>query len=246
MKTLTLFVGMMLTATALWSSPKDSLVVREKTPSRWKVTARLHSRGLFSYGGRLVSANPVADLAISYAGKTWGFQFFKAADLSDRQTPINFAFGLVNRPFHVGSHLTITPSVGVMFEQYHSFADHGSDAVLLITTTYRFNKAWAIEHSSLAGNLVVTPDLRDWVNRLRLLYSHGHLDITLFGWHNNAAFDRSSYLTAGASIFYSRIKLVDAITLQAGVTGLWMATASEAETLNNASGIFASLGISIN
>lgn len=246
MKTYTLLVLTMLNAAAVWSAPGDSVAAQPAAPSPWKFTTRMHSRGLFSYGGRLVSENPVMDLGISYSAKTWGFQFFKAVDLSDRRTPINFAFALVNRPFHIGKRLTITPSAGVLLEQFESIADHGSDAVVLITTTYRFSKEIALEHSSLAGNLVLTPEFRDWVNRLRLLYSKGHLDVTLFGWHNNAAFDQSAYVTTGASIFYSRLKLDKALALQAGVTGLWMATATEEETMHHASGVFITLGLSVN
>ncbi len=246
MKVLTLFVvSIVLHGTAL-ASPGDSVATVAKPASPWKATARMHSRGFFSYSGRLVADNPVVDLYVTYSRKNWGVQFFKAADLSDHHTPINFAFALVNRPFHVSKRLSITPAVGMLFEQYEGLADHGTDATILITTSYRISKRLLIEHSALAGNLVLTPELCDWVNRLRLLYSRGHLDVTLFGWHNNAVFDSNSYVTTGASVFVSRLKLMEAVTLQAGITGLYMATASDAQTLKNANGVFATLGVSIN
>lgn len=245
MKHFTLFAfSLLLLETAMASS--DPLNVVAKPASPWKVTTRMHSRGFFSNSGRFVADNPVVDLYVTYSGKNWGLQFFKAADLSDRHTPVNFAFALVNRPFHVGKRLTVTPSAGMLLEQYDGLADYGSDATLLITTSYRISKTLLIEHSALAGNLVLTPGLRDWVNRLRLLYSHGHLDITLFGWHNNAVFDHNSYVTTGASVFVSRLKLVETVTLQAGITGLYMATASGEQTLKNANGVYATLGLSIN
>jgi len=246
MKVLMFFVVAILIQDTALSSPGDSVNVVTKPASPWKITTRLHSRGFFSYGGRLVADNPVVDLYISYSRKTWGLQFFKAADLSDHHTPINFAFALINRPFHIGRRLTITPSAGMLLEQYEGLADHGSDATILITTSYRISKTLMIEHSSLAGNLVLTPELCDWVNRLRLMYSRGHLDITLFGWHNNAVFDRSAYVTTGASVFVSRLSLMEAVSMQAGITGLYMATASDEQTMKNANGVFVTLGLSLN
>jgi hypothetical protein len=247
MKTRTLFTfAFLLSAILVVSAPLDSTSRRERKPSPLKVTTRLHTMGLFSYGGRLVAVHPVVDVYLTYARKTWGFQFFKAVDLKDSHTPINFALAMVNKPFHIGKRLTITPSVGIALEQFESFADHGSDAAMLITTSYKVSQRVTLEHSALGANLLLEPAMRDWVNRLRLMYSNGHLDLTLLTWHNNRVFDANEYCTVGASIFYSRLRVARDLTLQAGITGLVMPYASDERTKEGAAGAFITIGCTLN
>lgn len=211
-----------------------------------KATTRIHSMGFFSYGGRLVSQNNVMDLHIVYNHGKWGAQFFKACDLSDSRTPINFAMMAVNRPFHIGNKLTVTPHAGIILEQFESLADHGSDAAAFLVGAYKVHPNLTLEYTAMVANLVVEPGLRDWVNRVRCLYSKGHLDVTLFAWHNNQVFDASTYGTVGLSVFMSRIPLAGPFRLQTGITGLYMASASDERTLARANGLFLSMGVSVN
>jgi hypothetical protein len=201
--------------------------------------------GLFSYAGRLVSHNHVVDLNITYSRRTWGIQVFKAVDLNDRHNPINFAFATVNRPFHIGSNLTITPHAGIVLEQSNSFADHSSDAAML-TTAWRLTPHVTLEHTALVASIVTEQTEGDWINRLRLLYSKGHVDVTLFAWHNNGVFDRNDYATFGVSLFMSRLPLVGKLKMQSGITALYMASASEEKTMVGANGLFLTIGIGIN
>ncbi len=214
--------------------------------SACKATSRIHSMGLFSYGGRLVCQNHVMDLHFVYNRRTWGFQFFKAFDLHDTYTPINFALAAVNKPFSVSKKLTITPHLGVVLEQFRSVADHGSDAAAFLVTAYKIHPRLTLEHTAMFGNLVLEPDMRDWVNRLRLLYSHGHLDVNLFAWHNNQVFDAVGYSTVGLSVTMARLPLSDPFTMQAGITALYMASASDERTMAGANGLFLTLGVSVN
>ena len=211
-----------------------------------KATARLHSMGLFSYGGRLVSHNHVMDVHVVYNRKTWGFQFFKAVDLHDRRTPINFAMAAFNRPFHLGDRLTLTPHVGILLEQTSSLADYGSDVAGFLTASYRLRPNFTVEYTGIFANLVIAPGHRDWINRLRLLYTDGHLDVTLFGWHNNQVFDAQTYGAVGISVFMSRLPLSGPFSLQTGLTGLYMASASEERLREGASGLFLTLGVTVN
>ena len=90
---------------------------------------------------------------------------------------------------------------------------------------------------------MLEPEMRDWVNRFRILYSKGHVDITLMGWHNNSVFDEVEYTTCGASIFYSRAKLSEGLMLNAGVTGLAMAHTSDEKATPSVHGVFFTLGL---
>lgn len=225
---------------------RDSATTAPSPKGVLKATTRLHSMGMFSYGGRLVSHNHVADMHIIYTRPTWGFQFFKAFDLGDGSTPINFALAAFNRPIHFGSKLTVTPHVGVVFEQFRSFADHGSDAAMILITAWRLQPHLTLEHSAMVANLVAEPELRDWVNRLRLLYSKGYLDVTLFAWHNNGVFDSSEYATLGVSLFMSRLPLAGPFKMQSGITALYMTSASEERTMAGANGLFLTVGVNVN
>src|SRR6185436_54380 len=104
----------------------------------------------------------------------------------------------------------------------NSIADHGSDVALILTTAYKISRAWTLDYSALFGNLVLVPEEKDWVNRVRLTYSKKHLDVFATGWHNNKVLDQAEYLTFGLSTFYSRVKLADGLLVNAGVSGLWM------------------------
>ena len=246
MKIITTSVLVLWIAGISFGAPFDSVKVKTRKSSPIRVTMRMHSMGLFSFGGRLVSQNPVVDININYNRKAWGLQVFKAVDMNDGKSPINFTLAVVNKTFHIGKAVTITPSVGAIFEQYESVADHGSDVVAIVATAVKLNKYYTVEHTALFGNLVLEPEMRDWVNRLRLMYSSGHFDVTLFGWHNNSVFDSSEYVTTGASIFYSRLKLADRVAMQAGVTGLVMAYSSDEAAVAKANGVFVTLGFVVN
>jgi hypothetical protein len=248
MKHYALVILLVLTRVAGFTMPESgdsSNTVGSRKPPI-KVTTRMHSMGLFSYGGRMVSPNHVMDLHVVYKRRTWGFQLFKGFDLKDRHTPINFTLAAVNRAFQLGTNLTITPHVGVVLEQFESFADHGSDAMVILTTAWRCRPRLTLEHTAMMANLVVVPELMDWVNRLRLVYSNGNLDVTLFAWHNNRAFDAIEYSSVGVSFFFSRLPLAGTFTLQSGITGLYMPQASEERILIGANGVFLTLGVSVN
>ena len=91
---LTIFLSTLihLTGMARIIAPEDSVQkVKSEKGSNTKFAFRVHSMGQFAYGGRIVSENPVADFNFNYDRKNWGFQFFKAMDLRDRSTEINFS-----------------------------------------------------------------------------------------------------------------------------------------------------------
>ena len=219
--------------------PVDS--VQNIKSSNSKLAIRLHSKGQFTYGGRIVSENPVVDFNFNYDRKKWGFQFFKAFDLLDRNTEINFSLAVVNKNFHLGKRLTVTPSAGFILEQSKSFADHGSDVALIAVTAYKLSKELTIDHSTLFANLVLEPEAKDWVNRVRLIYSKKHLDLTGIVWHNNKVFDSTEYVTCAASAFLSRVKLSKTLTLNAGVTGLIMPYTNNTEVDPKKNGVIFTL-----
>ena len=227
--------------------PTDSTVLKSpKQKQALSVVARVHSMGIFSFMGKVVNYNPAADIFFTYTSRSsWGVSVFKVADLSDIHSHNNFAFALINKTLRAGPRLTITPNVGVALEQQNKFADHGSGVMALLTSTFRINKNLALEHNALFNNLLFETKYRDWTNRLRVLYSMGHLDIIGMLWHNNGFIDDTNYFSTGVSIFYNRISLGKKIWLGGGVTGMLTANQSNPELPHHKKGIQLTSSITI-
>lgn len=207
-------------------------VMREKEKAwSFKSTARLHTRGMFAYGGRVASKNPAFDINLNYSRKQWGFLVFKAADMLDYTSANNFTLAVFYKNFKLGKQLTITPHMGAFLEQPHHFAGHGSDVAIINITVLKLNSHLSIEHTALFGNMLIEPSYRDWVNRFRLLFTHKHLDLTAALWHNNQVFDQADYLSSGLQVMYSRIKLSDSFNLSVGVTELSILHSSNESTV---------------
>jgi hypothetical protein len=222
----------------------DSVRVKKKErKSKSTLTTRVLTMGYFSFTGRIISPNPALDFFYTYDRKQWGFVAFKAFDLYDHTTTNNFTLAMFRKSFHIGKRLTIAPQVGAILEQSHSFADKGSDVASIIITSYKISNTITVDQTMIFGNLVFDPIERDMANRLRLLYSKNHWDITFLCWHNNKLIDHDNteYFSSGVNVFYSRIKVSDHLLLSAGILGVKMnytSTESEYPTRN---GIFFTL-----
>lgn len=212
---------------------EDSLrSAKKERHSKSTLTTRYLTKGYFSFTGRIISPNPALDFFYTYDRKQWGFVAFKAFDLYDHTTTNNFMLAMFRKNIHLGKRWTITPQVGAILEQSYSFADKGSDLASIIITSYKISNEFTIDQTMILGNLMVYPIERDMANRLRLLYTKNHWDITLLGWHNNKLIDHdnSEYFSCGANVFYSRIKVSDHLLLSAGILGVRMNyTSTEAE-----------------
>lgn len=245
MKT-TLLISVLLTGyTASATSYYDDSVRVEKKVrhSKSTLTTRFLTKGYFSFTGRIISPNPALDFFYTYDRKQWGFVVFKAFDLYDHTTTNNFTLAMFRKNFNIGKRLTITPQVGAILEQSYSFADKGSDLASIIITSYRISSNVTIDQTMIFGNLMLDPEERDMANRVRILYSKNHWDLTLLGWHNNKWIDHdnSEYFSCGANLFYSRIKVSEHLLLSAGILAVRMNyTNTESEYPTN-NGIFFTL-----
>jgi len=238
---LILFAG--FTASATIDFDDTVRVAKKERHSKSTLTTRFLTKGYFSFTGRIISPNPALDFFYTYDRKPWGFVVFKAFDLYDHTTTNNFMLAMFRKHVHLGDRWTITPQVGAILEQSYSFADKGSDLASIIITSYKISNTLTVDQTMIFGNLMIDPEERDMANRLRLLYSKNHWDVTLLAWHNNKLIDHdnSEYFSCGANVFYSRIKVSDHLLLSAGILGVRMnytSTESEYPTRN---GIFFTL-----
>jgi hypothetical protein len=227
-----------LSGLAFQPAGDSSTIVPVKAKRTYVITARVHTMGLFMYMGKVVNTNPATDLYFNTTGpKGWGISAFKVVDINDRHSGNNFAFAFISKSFHAGERLTITPFVGGGLEQQHGLVSHGSDVMLQLQTGYRLNKKLTIDHIAIFSNILFEPELADWTNRFRLLYSDGHVDITGYFWNNNKLIDEATYTSAGVSIFYNRVPVAKRLWLGAGITTLATVQSSNTETLPTQTGI---------
>ncbi len=226
-----LFLSIASHSLAFTAELMDSIREKKVKNSHWRLTARLHSKGIFNFGGRIGSENPTGDINFTYDRKNWGFLFFKGQDFIDHSTFYNFSLATVYTNIRLSSRVTMTPSIGTLLEQANGVADKGSDAVFLLTTTYKINSRFSLEQMSLLGNLIIEPEARDWVNRLRLLYTYRHVDVITALWHNNSVFDHSSFWSTGLTVSYARVRIGEHAFLNTGISGLLVLQTSD-ETVN--------------
>ena len=223
---------------------EDSVSAEKKTtPLHFRITPRIHSKGLFTYGGQVGTDNPSFDINFTFEYKQWGFLVYKGVDLVDHTTDYNFSLIALFRNFNLSVRLTFTPYVGTVLEQSEHFADTGSDAACILVTSYKLSPHITAEHMGLFGNLVFEPTHMDWVNRFRLIYSAKHLDIITSLWHNNHVFDDSDYLTGGLNIAYSRMKVAKHLFLSTGVTGLVTFQTSDEESTTSQDAVQMTLAV---
>ncbi|HYC86801.1 MAG TPA: hypothetical protein VEB86_16325, partial [Chryseosolibacter sp.] len=135
--------------------------------SNMRLTARIHSVGLFAFAGLIANENPAIDLAFTYERTYWNVLVVKAVDVYDIHSPYDFTLALVYANYKLGPRVTVTPYAGFVLEQTHSVAGEGSDAMALIVTSYRLAKHFSLEHTGRFSNLVMDRESFDWLNRVR-------------------------------------------------------------------------------
>lgn len=190
--------------------------------STTRFTSRLNSMGMFNFGGRIVSSNPSADFMYVRESKHLSVQAFKAFDLYDLHTDMNFMAVFVYKNFSAGKKLVVSPYVGIVATQLHSIADEGSDLAARLVLAYKISPEFTLEHTAIVTNLVLKTDDLDWVNRIRLTYSKKSLDATLTVWHNNKILDPAAYFTTALSLTYARVRVSDHLMLNTGITSVIM------------------------
>jgi hypothetical protein len=187
-----------------------------------RFTSRINSMGMFNYGGRIVSSNPSVDFMYVREGRHLSVQAFKAFDLYNVHTDMNFTAVFLYKNFGAGKRLVVAPCVGFVAPQLHSIADKGSDLAARVVSSYKLSPELTLEHTAIVTNLVLKTDDLDWVNRFRLTYSKKSFDATVTVWHNNKVFDTAAYFTTSLSLAYARVRVSDHVLLNTSITSVIM------------------------
>lgn len=203
-----------------------------------RFTSRLNSMGMFNYGGRIVSGNPSADFMYVRDGRHFSIQAFKAFDLYDLHSEMNFAAAFMYKDLAVGKRLVVSPGVGFIAPQTHSVADKDSDLAARLVLSYKVSREITLEQTALVTNVAFKTEYLDWVNRFRITYSKGSIDAALSVWHNNKVFDNAAYVTTALSVTYARIHVSDHVLLNTGVTSVIMPYSNDKESYPKKNGLF--------
>ena len=227
---------LLLSGTCLFAQPlqekSDSTQKEIPTPRKTqiKVTTRLHTRGMFLYGGRISTENPAFDINFTLNRPKWGFFFYKAIDLKDHTSDNNFSLLAFYKNFKLSDRLSITPHIGIFLEQLHGVVDTGSDMSVFAITAYKLNSHLTIDYTAFVGNVVMEPEDLDWVNRGRLLFTSKHIDLTASYWHNNHLLDEQDHMSGSLMANY-KFRLSDHFNMNIGATEFAILKTSDEEEL---------------
>jgi hypothetical protein len=228
------------------SARADTLKSEQAAPSsNLFLVGRLHSLGFFGYAGVIANDGPAADISVTYTRNSAGFLFIKAFDLYDLHSHYNFALSLFYKQFRVSERVTITPLAGFALNQTSHFAGKGSDVMLLLTSSYRTPSGFSVEYCARFSNVVVEEEYFDWLNRIRVAYSHKHIDLTMTCWHNNGVFYPGSYTSLGLNAAYARIPISKSISMSTGFTAVVTPHVSGQEEFEKKNGLLLTIATTI-
>jgi hypothetical protein len=222
------------------STSIDSVDQKTKVISA-KLTSRFHSAGFFYFGGKVAEYHPAFDLHFNLETKFLGYTFFKAFDLQDIHSSFNFALAGVYKNIQAGKKLRFTPQLIILIEQPHKIVDEGSDVGGTLTTALKLTDRITFEETFILFNVLFETKHMDIINRFRLLYSEGHLDLIFTGWHNHSFPDEDEHSTGAISVGYNRIKVSDHFLLGASIMGSATIKSSNREEVPERKGIICSV-----
>lgn len=212
-----------------WAIDPGDTATRKDKPLVIRTMSRVHSASFFYFGGKIAEENPAIDLSISVETPRFGYSFLKAADLADIHSSFNFALATVYGHLNNRNRIRFTPQMIVLIEQPNKLVDEGSDIGITFTSLYRVSESITIEETAICFNMVFETAHRDFINRLRLLYSAKHLDLTAMLWHNNNLLDEETHITSALSVAYNRVKISKMVRVGATLTASATLASSDTE-----------------
>lgn len=180
-------------------------------------TSRLHSTGHFPYSGSLLNHHLNADFNLYYTNNQNGFFIFKAIDMEDIKSDINYLQIGVFRKIFIAKKMTITPYAGYLFLQNNKFLDKGSDLFLALAPAFESYRL-KIENTTLITNILEKDYPMAMANRLEIKYTFKPFAISWFTWHNMILSEtKNQSLSIAASFQFYQVKLSEKLSFKAGI-----------------------------
>lgn len=212
----------------------DSVSSKKNVLHILRFTTRLHSSGFFNFSGRICSPTPAIDMNVLYERSGFGASLFTARDLYDKNSDNNFAFGILYKRLTLSKRLVITPNIGVVMENFgESFGER-----LFVVTTLKASPKLTIDETSFFSNVLNTRYEKEWINRVRFIYTQtSQLQFILSNWHNNAVLDNTGYISGAFQAQYGRIRITNHAHAQASIAFFVMALNTEEVPRQEKSGL---------
>jgi len=210
-----LFIGHFRVSASNNNPSVDSLNLKNSQPRdsvTWGLTALLHSESLYFFTGGVDQYDPSTDLIFVFDKGGWGGLIYKSLDLINHNTGINYAMIVLHKHFYLGNNLLVTPNIGVNLNQNYSVADKGSDLMGDLAIAYKFGEHFVISNDAIFQNICITKDY-NWTNRVKLLFKGADFDASALVWDRNRLFNNPGYLSAGADINYTGVKITSKTNL---------------------------------
>ena len=224
----------------------DSVNSQKTLTPHYRLTARIHSLGVFAYGGMIANSNPSFDINITYNRKHYSLLFLKGLDLYDLHSSYNFTLLMANIPCRITKSIAFVPCAGFVVDQTESIIGKDSDGVIFLITTWKRPNGITFEHCGRFSNICFRTQYFDWLNRFRVSYTYHHFDMVASLWHNNNVFDRSKHTSVGISLSYNRVKVSEYVSLSTALTAIKMTACTDSEALSTASGIALTIAATLN
>jgi hypothetical protein len=186
----------------------------ETPPKEFILTSKIHSTGHFPYSGSLLNNHLNIDFNLYYAKNNNGFFVFKAIDLEDFASDVNYTQVGGFRRFHVSKTITLTPYVGYIFLQTKGFLDKGSDVFVAFSPTYQSDK-WKIENTTLIQSVLDPNYASTMANRLEIKYFMKPFNLSWFIWHNTTMIENAKQSLSTALVFqFPKVELAKNMPMQ--------------------------------
>jgi hypothetical protein len=229
-------------ASSLLNDSTVSDSTKAKAGKTIRFSTRLHSTGFFNLSGRICSPTPAADFNFLVERKGYGISIFTVRDLYDTKSDNNFSFGIIYKRVVLSSRFSVTPNIGVVKENFGpGFGDR-----IFVIAAFKATPKLTIDETSLVANVLNRGEEKEWINRIRFIYSQtNQLQFILSNWHNNTVFDDNGYFSGSFQAMYNRIRLSDHLHAQTGVLFFVMAKNTEETPKQEKSGLLFTFAISV-
>jgi hypothetical protein len=157
-----------------------------KKPYSLVLTPKFHSTGHSPYSGVYLNHHFNADIGLNYKCNQYEAFISKNMDFVDSHSTINFMTVGFSRYFQLTKSIKLTSYAGYFFMQSYSFMDKNSDMWAAIAVKFTINKWFAIENTSLVGNLVRHYAHASIANRLHLELSVGKFKFNTYTWYTHS------------------------------------------------------------
>lgn len=171
-----------------------------EAPYSLLLTVKFHSTGHSPFSGTYINHHPNGELGLLFKYKQVGAFFTKNADFADARSGINYTTVGIFKSFELGESVRLTPYVGYVLKQSHSFMDHNSDAWTCVVLKVVVTRWLSLENTTLFGNLIRHQSNASLANRVNAVMSVGKFKVDAYAWYTYSLQSKYPFMSASTAI----------------------------------------------